>query len=338
MKTRLAALGAALPLLLSGGCSVLPGESGTSVTVYSDRATSFYEGSHVLVMGIDVGTVDHVEIQGSRVKVEATVDPGVPLPADVKASIMPMNLVGERNLVLYPPYSPGRPKAGDGHVIEQADTTLPIETDEALAAFTEVLDAIDPLQARRVTQKAADAFTGNGQAFNEAIQQTGQATETLGGQADALAELAGNLSSLAQVVEGKEDTLGTMIEQLSAATEVFAAERDAIRQLVEGLVRLVRSGDVLLEKYQGTLADDVRVLTQVSLVVQGNSERLAELIDALPGVARAFLKSWNRKSHVAELQFAVDPSLRNLMAQLGMPEECLLPGPTFSNCPWEDKK
>ncbi|ROO89749.1 virulence factor Mce-like protein [Actinocorallia herbida] len=336
MKTRLAALGAALPLLLSGGCSALPG-GGTSITVYFDRATSFYEGSHVMVMGVDVGTVDEVEIQGDRIRVTATVESGVPLPADVKASIMPLNLVGERNLVLYPAYTPGKPKAKDGHVIEQADTTLPIETDEALAAFTEVLDAIDPLQARRVTQKAAAAFEGNGQAFNAALQQTGQLTETLGGQADALAELADNLASVAKVVEGKEDALGTMIEQVSSATEVFAQERDAIKQLVEGLVRLVRSGDVLLEKYEGTLADDVRVLTQVSLIVKGNSGRLAQLIEALPGVARAFLKSWNRKSHIAELQFAVDPSLRALMKQLGMPEECLLPSPTFSNCPWEDK-
>ncbi|MDX6743602.1 MlaD family protein [Actinocorallia sp. A-T 12471] len=336
MRTRLAALAAALPLLMSGGCAVLPG-GGTSVTVYFDRATSFYEGSHVLVMGVDVGTVNEVVIEGDRVRVRATVDAGVPLPADVKASIMPMNLVGERNLVLFPPYSPGKPKAKDGHVIEQADTTLPIETDEALAAFTEVLAAIDPLQARRVTQKAAAAFDGNGQAFNAALQQTGQLTETLGGQADALAQLADNLASLAEVVEGKEDALGTMIEQVSSATEVFAQEREAIRTLVEGLVKLVRSGDVLLQKYEGTLADDVRVLTQVSLVVKGNSEQLAQLVEALPGVARAFLKSWNRKSHVAELQFAVDPSLRALMKQLGLPDECLLPAPTFSNCPWEDK-
>lgn len=336
-RTRLAALGLAAALLSATGCSALDDTGRTRLTVYFDRTTSFYEGSHVKVMGIDVGTVEKVEIQADRIRVEASVDGDVPLPAGVKASIVPLNLVGERNLVLYPAYT-GGPKAPARHVIEQKDTTLPIETDEALAAFTEVLDAIDPTQARKVTRKAAESFEGNGEVFNQVLQESGRLTETLGGQADSLAELAENLSVLSDVVEGREDALGDMIEQLSTATSAFAQERSAIERLVKSLVRLVRSGDVLLQKYEGTLADDMRVLTQVTLVLKGNSGRLEQLVTSLPKVAEALLETWDPKSHTATLKVALDPALRNLVRQLGVSDgdACILPQPVFANCKWED--
>jgi len=337
-RTRFAVLGLAAALLPAAvGCSALDGSDDTRLTVYFDRATSFYEGSHVKVMGIDVGTVEKVEIQADRIKVEAVVDGDVPLPADVKASIVPLNLVGERNLVLYPAYT-GGPKAESGHVIEQKDTTLPVETDEALASFSKVLDAIDPAQARRVTRRTAKAFEGNGEVFNQVLQESGRLTETLGGQADSLAELAQNLSVLSDVVEGKEDALGDMIEQLSAATSVFAQEREAIEKLVKSLVKLVRSGDVLLEKYEGTLADDLHVLTQVTLVLKGNSGQLEQLVDSLPKVADALLQTWDPKTHTATLKVSLDPALRNLVRQLGISDgdQCFLPQPVFANCQWED--
>lgn len=338
-RAKLAALGLTAALLPAAGCSALGGGGQTHVTVYFARATSFYVGSHVKVMGIDVGTVDKVELLADKVKVEATVDGDVPLPADVKASIVPLNLVGERNLVLYPAYT-GGPKAGPRHVIEQRDTSLPIETDAALDAFTKVLDAIDPLQARRVTKKTAESFEGNGEAFNRVLQETGQLTETLGGQSDSLAELAQNLSVLSDVVKGKEDVLGDMIEQLSAATRVFGQERAAIEKLIKGLVKLVRSGDVLLQKHESRLVEDVRVLTQVTLVLKGNSDRLDQLVRGLPDVAKAFLDTYDPKSHTATLKIALDPALRNLTAQLGLSDggECLLPQPVFANCKWEEKE
>ncbi|GAA2725576.1 MlaD family protein [Actinocorallia aurantiaca] len=336
-RMRLAALGLAAALVPAAGCSVLDGAGQTRLTVYFDRATSFYAGSNVKVMGIDVGTVEKVEILADKVRVEATVDGDVPLPAGVKASIVPLNLVGERNLVLYPAYA-GGPKAPSRFVIEQKDTVLPIETDDALAAFTEVLDAIDPMQARKATRNAAESFEGNGEVFNQVLQESGRLTETLGGQADSLAGLAENLSVLSDVVKGKEDVLGDMIEQLSAATSVFAQERDEIEKLVKSLVRLVRSGDVLLKKYEGTLVDDLRVLTQVTLVLKGNSGQLEQLVNSLPKVAKAFLDTWDPKSHTATLKLSLDPSLRNLARELGVSDgsECILPQPAFANCEWED--
>ncbi|WP_106397826.1 MlaD family protein [Actinocorallia populi] len=336
-RTRLAALGLAAALLPAAGCALPGGDEGTRLTVYFDRATSFYEGSHVKVMGIDVGTVEKVEILADRVRVQATVDADVPLPAEVKASIVPLNLVGERNLVLYPAYS-GGPKARSGHVIEREDTTLPIETDEALAAFSEVLDAIDPTRARKATRKAAESFEGNGEVFNQVLQESGRLTETLGGQADSLAGLAENLSVLSDVVKGREDVLGDMIEQLSTATSAFARERAEIEKLVKALVRLVRSGDVLLAKYEGTLVDDIHVLTQATLVLKGNSGRLEQLVGSLPEVAEAFLNTWDPKSNTATLKLVLDPALRNLVRQLGVSDgdECILPQPAFANCKWED--
>ncbi|MCD0449311.1 MCE family protein [Actinocorallia sp. API 0066] len=324
------------PLALAlavAGCA-MPDGGDRQVTVTFDRAPSFYAGSRVKVLGLDVGTVTEVRIADTGVRVRASVDRDVPLPADAVASIVPLNVVGERNLVLSP-WTPGRPKATGDLAIPRERTVLPVETDEALAAFTGILQAVDPVRARDLTRDLASSLSGNGTAFNSALQQLGRLTDTVGGQADDLAAIADNLHTALGAVRGKEDALGDLLDGLATATRTLAAEREAITQLVQGLAKLIRSGHALLEKYDGQLVDDMAALTRVALTLQGNSEHLGEFVDALPAASRAFLTSWNRKEHRIELRFALDPQLRHLLQQLGIPDRCVVPGPYLSNCPWE---
>ncbi|MFD0537317.1 MlaD family protein [Actinomadura luteofluorescens] len=104
------ALGLAMTASL-GGCSLAPSAGGErTMVVYVPKARSFYEESKVKVMGADVGLVDKVENQGDRVKVTFHLRRDVPLPKGVQASIVPLNLIGERNLVLHPAWRPGRPR------------------------------------------------------------------------------------------------------------------------------------------------------------------------------------------------------------------------------------
>ena len=67
-------------------------------------AVGLYPFGDVSVMGVGVGTVDAVEIDDDHVRVEMTIDHGIPLPADVQATIEPLTLIGERNVVLFPPW------------------------------------------------------------------------------------------------------------------------------------------------------------------------------------------------------------------------------------------
>ncbi|MGH3388115.1 MAG: MCE family protein [Actinomadura sp.] len=336
MRALTAGLLAAATAVALGGCSVLEGDDRQHLTADFARTTAFYEKSKVKVMGVDVGTVDKIKIMGDHVRVEFSVDSGVPIPKDVNAAIVPFNLVGERNLVLAPAWRPGMATAPAGAHIPRERTTLPVETDDALKAFTNVANALDPTKVRDALGKTADSFEGNGQEFNSALQQSAQVVSNLAGQDQELLQVARNLNTLAGTVRGREQTLGAVIRDFSTASRAFAAERQDLQQLIAALLQLTEQGDRILAKYQGQLPGDLAVLTRVALTFKGNSEQLALFLQALPGVGEGYINAVDEEKSALVLRFQVNNLLRTWVKGLsgGAVNVCPLPEPT-SNCPWQ---
>ena len=75
-----------------------------------------YEGNDVRVLGVKVGTVDHVEPEGKLVKVDLLVDRSVQVPANADAVIVAPSLVSDRYVQLAPVYT-GGPELADGTVL-----------------------------------------------------------------------------------------------------------------------------------------------------------------------------------------------------------------------------
>ncbi|MGH3242064.1 MAG: MlaD family protein, partial [Spirillospora sp.] len=202
-------LGLAIMAGSLGGCSITSsgdGGDGRTMVVYVPKARSFYPESKVKVMGADVGLVDKVENQGDRVKVTFHVRGDVPLPRGVQASIVPLNLIGERNLVLHPAWKPGQAKE-TSDVIPIERTHVPVEVDDALSSFTNLANALDPTKMRTALGTAAGTVNGNGREFNATLEQSARLVENVAGQDEELIEVARTLSRLAGVVRGREQVL-----------------------------------------------------------------------------------------------------------------------------------
>lgn len=319
----------------AGGCSALGGAGGKrTMTVEFAKARSFYPDSKVKVMGADVGLVDTVEKRGDRIRVTFHLDDDIPLPRGVQASIVPLNLVGERNLVLHPAWKPGQPKE-TGDTIPLARTHVPVEVDDALSSFTNLAGALDPTKMRKALGTTADTVDGNGRQFNATLEQSARLVENVAGQDQELLEVARNLQRLSGVVRGREQVLGQMIRNFGEATRVLSSERGELQDLVKGLVDLSENGGKLVDKYKGQLPYDLAVLTRVALILKGNAKSLAQLLDALPGVGDALVGAYSPKNKSLNIRFATDAFLRTWLRGLLGDDDvpCPLPPPN-SNCPW----
>lgn len=344
------------PLLALGGCSVVNG-SGTgaggggaggqrNLTAYFPSARSFYPHSRVKIMGADVGTVDRVRSMGDRIRVDFHIRGDIPIPKDVQASIVPLNLVGERNLVLHPAWRPGMAKeaaanggggaGGTDIVIPIERTHVPVETDTALESFTKVANALDPTKTRAALGNAARSVDGNGQEFNAALEQGARLTDNVAAQDKELLAVARNLDRLAGVVRGREQVLGTMIRDFGTATQVLSGERQDIQGLISGVVELSRQGDGIIRKYQGQLPYDLAVLTRVALTLKGDARQLGMLIKALPGIGRVLIQAYDPQIKSLRIRFPTDAYLRTWLTSLLDSNEvgCPLPPPN-SNCPFQ---
>ncbi|MBA9007600.1 MCE family protein [Thermomonospora cellulosilytica] len=318
-----------------GGCSLLGDGAQRHMTVYFAKARSFYPGSKVKIMGADVGAVDTVRNLGDRIKVTFHLRADIPLPRGVRASIVPLNLVGERNLVLHPAWKPGQPKETSDE-IPLGRTDVPVEVDDALASFTNLSQALDPTKVDGALQGAERSLRGNGRTFNATLEQAGRLVENIAGQDRELLEVARNLDRLAGVVRGREQILGRMISDFGEATRVLAAERRELQDLVRGVLALSEQGDKLLRKYKGQLPHDLAVLTRFALVLQGQSDRVALMLESLPEVGGALIGGYNDDLKALNIRFATDAFLRTWLTGIQGTDEvgCPLPEPN-SNCPWD---
>jgi phospholipid/cholesterol/gamma-HCH transport system substrate-binding protein len=323
-------------LLAVGGCAGLrlPDVGQRTMTVEFTKARSFYPESRVMVMGAEVGRVETVVNAGDRIRVTFRIDEDVPLPRGVRASIVPLNLVGERNLVLHPAWKPGQPRESSDH-IPMSRTSVPVEVDDALASFTNLANALDPTKVRSALGTAADTVDGNGREFNATLEQSARLIENVAGQDQELLQVARNLDRLAGVVRGREQVVGQLIRDFAEATRVLSAERGELQELIRGILELAEQGDRLLKKYKGQLPGDLVVLTRFALVMKGNSKELAQLLQALPGIDEALIGGYDAETKALRIRFASDAFLRTWLRSLLDQDDapCPLPPPN-SNCPW----
>lgn len=341
-RRTLAASAALVVAAAVGGCSLLPAGMRVSlagkyhVTVYFTKAVAFYPRSQVQVMGAQIGSVDSVTPENGRVKVVASVDRNVPLPSNVSAAIVPLSLIGERTLTFSPAWRPGEERLRDGAVIQTDHTQVPVEVDQALQAFTTLLQAFNPADADKVLHSGAQSFQGNGTAFNAALQQSADLTANIAGQDRNLLEVARNLHQIAGVVDGRQKELGTLISDFSQTSAALAAERESLRTFLASLTDLIRHGNVLIKDYQGQLVTDLGSLAQISLVIRGNADQLSTFLKALTPLGYMLENGTNHSDHALTLRLALDNVMRSYLAAAlhqpnVNPKVPCLPKP-YSNC------
>jgi virulence factor Mce-like protein len=311
------------------------GGDGYELTAYFDKAVSLYEASDVKILGLSAGTVDEIEVEGTKVRVRMTIDAEQPLPADVKATIVPFSLIGERYVQLFPAWTPGQDKAPPGSVIPLERTTIPTEPDEALEALKKFLDALDPKATGRLVTNLADDLRGNGQGINDALRGLADLTSTLAAKDSELVGIIENFDRFAATLRSRERQLGRVMDQFSSATSLLAEERESIAKLVDSLARLSADGVDLITEHGGRLDTDLTTLTRVLQSVRANLNAVTTLLDAGPtlvagedfaGTEDGLISAWDPTFHHIDLRNVAGPTVAQILTSLGLgqiPSVCI---------------
>jgi virulence factor Mce-like protein len=314
---------AAAPL---AGCGRGSGGS-YHLTAYFERTVGLYESGDVQVMGMPVGRVESIAIDGTLVRVEMSIDRDVPLPADVRATIGQTQLIGERNVVLYPPWdaeleAAGAPKVGDGDVIPRERTEVPVEPDEGLEAFNDLAQSLDGDVVHQFVSDSADVLEGRGAKIGEAIDQAAGLGTTLAEIDQQLVAAADNLHVLAGSLATRDQQLGALVDDFAQATDVLAAERDDISSFLSSLVDLVAQGKSLLDTYGEQLPGDVATATALASILERNTSSIDRLLSAFPrmaaGIADAYQPDIDGLYLRASMSATAQALLDVLVNQLGV--------------------
>jgi phospholipid/cholesterol/gamma-HCH transport system substrate-binding protein len=321
---------AALVAIASSGlaaCSTGTGGGGYAVTAYFPKAISLYNSSSVKVLGLPAGKVTSVKVIGTRVRVKMRINDSVPLPADVNAALVPLSLIGERYVQLFPAWVHGQARLPGGSVIPEARTSIPVEPDEALAAVKHLLDALDPQATGRLVKNLGDDLQGTGADINGALKGIADVTTSFAAKDDDLVAIIDHFDQFTSTLRTREAALGKVLDGFADTTSLLADERQAIQDLVKNLASVSTTGLDLTSEHAAKLDRDLTILTRVLQSAKQNIGGVRNLLDAAPLLVagpnldgtRGLAGAWNPETHALDLRDAASPDAAQLFQALGIP-------------------
>ncbi len=297
------------------GCSGGGGDT-YQVTARFPEAIALYEDSDVKVMGVPIGTVTDIEIDGDAILVTMEIDADAPLPADAVASILPVSLIGERVITFSPAWKPGDERLAPGTELPPERSLIPVEPDEALASITELLTSLRPESIARILDEGAAALDGNGRTINATLLELSQLIPYLAQQDDEFSALADDIGSLADVVRARDDEIAALLEDFATVADVLAEERQEIIDFVESLASLSRQGRALLTAYEVTLPEDLDTVAEIALTVQANADSLNETLTSFIGVQNGVLDAFVEDRNTIAVRGIVSQSTLSMLLPL----------------------
>ncbi|HWJ11523.1 MAG TPA: MlaD family protein, partial [Nocardioides sp.] len=266
MKKGLVAAAAAVVLLVATAAGTVGGSDDDAVEVvamFSD-ASPLLPGNVVKAAGVDVGTIESIDVEDGKAKVTMKVDRvALPLHQDVTATITTQDLLGERFVTL-DRGSADQPELSSPMVIPEEQTSRVVD-------LQDVLNSVDTPTAEGLSAlltESGEALRGHGGKTDEALAALAPALR----QADDLAailrdqnQLLGRLVDTAQPVASSLATedgkaMDELVESATRLLETTSAERAALRTALTELPSTLISARATLAELAGTAGPATRTL------------------------------------------------------------------------------
>ena len=263
MKRRIIAAAVAGALIWSA-CSAGESDEPRVFKAHFTRAVQLFPGVTVKVLGVDVGRVDTVRNVDDAVEVTFKLeDPDIKIPSDVQAAIVPVSLLGERYVQLFPAYE-GGPQLEPGTTIPLERTAVPAEGDELLTAFEDYLGELDPETVEEFVTNTASVIEGRGERLNDLIGSATEVVATLASERDALADMIVQFNTITQTLSTRQDALGRLITTYNVVGTTIEELRGSLEGTVTGLNDAAAALAGLLSENRPNLDADIDTLTRTT--------------------------------------------------------------------------
>jgi phospholipid/cholesterol/gamma-HCH transport system substrate-binding protein len=225
---------------------------------YFANTNGLYTGDEVRILGVAVGTVEHIDPQPNAAKVTFSVDSQYPVPADARAAILSPSLVTARAIQLVPAYS-GGPKLSDGATIPQQRTAVPVEWDDLRKQLEKLTGSLQPVTPGgpsalgEFIDTTAANLRGEGDTARDTVIKLSQAVSALGDHSTDIFSTVRNLQLLVSALSSSSDLLAAFNRNLADVSTVLSNTPNEWAQAMQGL-------DGAVNDLRGFVADNREAL------------------------------------------------------------------------------
>ena len=278
--------GASLAACSSGG------GGGYHVSADFTQGIGLYPGSPVRVLGIKIGRITDVTNRGTLVRVDMHIDKRTTkLPANVKAAIIPVSLLGERYIQFDPVYTSGAALNPGAH-LPVSQTMVPVEIDQLLRGLKDFFGAIKPENAHDLVANLATVINGEGDQLNQLIGNAAGTLRILADKGNDLGDLVDSLAQLTTTLRSHTDAIVQLVRNYDTVSGVLAQNKSALDDTVTQLTRTATELADLITRHQDPLKQDVGVLTTAGRTLDRNidslDKTLASTVKLFEAAGRAY--------------------------------------------------
>lgn len=241
----------------------------TTVVAYFPEANALYRGDEVRIMGVQVGSIDDIEVVGDVTKVTFHYDNKYKVPADASAVILNPTLVAARNIQLEPPYRGGAALADNAEIpIER--TEVPTEWDELRNNFADIIDKLGPTPEEPkgpfgdVIDSFANGLAGKGSQINTTLTSLSRALTAMNeGRGDFFA-VTRSLALFVNALHQDDQHFVALNDNLAELTDRFTHTDHDVAVAAQQLDELLPTLREFLAENREVLAHDVDSLADVT--------------------------------------------------------------------------
>lgn len=283
-RTRLRRLGlvvvAALLLSMVAAFNLgkLPWVAGTTYHAEFSDASGLRVGNVVQVGGIRVGRVSRVELDGDKVRAAFTLDSGIDLGDQTRASVEVLNLLGEKFLRVSP--------AGEGTM--PGDAVIPLERTQSgydivsvLGELTTTSERIDQDRLAEALDVVAKTVRRSAPEFAPALEGVSRISATVASRDAELKQLLRSARGVSKLLATRSGDLTELMRQADLVFDELRKRRDAVHRLLVNATRLSNQLRALAVENRKQIGP---ALQQVNHLVGLLNEKDAQLKDLMANV------------------------------------------------------
>ena len=254
--------------------SAQEGTGAYTITADVEQAPNLFSNGRVMVRGVEVGRIADVDPRPEGVRLTLEIQAGVKIPTDATLAVVPITVISDRYVQLFPAYSSG-PAMEDGDHIALADTRIPAELDDVLTQLQGLLSALEPRPGEErgpladLIEGLDEVVSGRAKELRGTLRKSSSVLENLANSDSDITRLIQNLDTLFVSLANRSSEIGLLNERLQLVFEALQGDQEELEGTIENLA---------------FLADEA------ALLVSGSGDDLGSSFGRLDRVLRAVLR------------------------------------------------
>jgi phospholipid/cholesterol/gamma-HCH transport system substrate-binding protein len=263
-----------------------------TLTADVEQAPNLFEGGRVMVRGVEVGEITEVDPGPDSVRLTLTLDGSVKVPMDARLSVVPITVIADRYVQIYPPYR-GGPAMEAGTNIPLDDTTIPAELDDVLKQLQGLLAALEPKEGEksgplaRLIVRLDRVMKGRSGALASGLDKSASVLENLANSGTDITGLIQNLNTVFITLANRASELGLVNERFALVAEALERDQRNLEGTVENVAFLSDQAANLVNESGRNLGRSFARLSRVLDFVLERQDQLTEGIKWMNVITQA---------------------------------------------------